>query len=364
MADIKQEKGKQEKNLTEEEKQKIIETLKHKEGCWVDWGKACQTLQDNGMTEEEIFEKTGFQSSHQNLVMVASKVYDSLVKAEAEETLLEYYRGSRSDILYELRILNLQERLAAARLIYEKKLDVDAAKEVAKAVKEFSRLSQPPAGFSFHPGDAVAYQYWKMARQKKEVGEKARLIAEGLKFAHTEAARQKIETLLTELNVVTPKTPSPPLLPIYRLESDEELPCILPVVGRLPLQAEVLKNITHLKPKGPFGVVEVETNSRVVTIPSWQAILKAEKPVVIFCRGKDLPGSVKNESEELLVVVDLAVTQWDINRYFLVEGKEGDLQLQWLSSPSQKIHGQVVVIVKPRKILDEDNLTQPWQMDD
>lgn len=349
-------------NLTTIEKEEIIRSLLHKEGCWVDWGKACQTLQKNGLTNQEIFEQTGLQNSHQNLVIVASQVFDSLVQQKGDEDLLNYYRGPRSDILYELRILNHQERLLAARLIYEKSLDVDSAKEVAKAMKEFSRLSQPPAGFEFNPGDAMAYQYWRIARQKRSLAEKARLIAEGLKYAQSATARQQIESLLTDI-ADTPQQ-NMPLLPIYRLESDEELPCILPVVGNFPLMSTDLAHVPILTSIEPFGVVEVKNNLSLVTIPSWQVILKAQKPAVIFCQGKDLPKETPNPWEELLIVVDLAVTQWNINSYFLTE-EGGNLLFKWFNSaPQQPILGQLLVILRPKKILDEGNLTQPWQMDD
>ncbi|WPF88258.1 RuBisCO accumulation factor 1 [Cyanobacterium aponinum AL20118] len=349
-------------NLTAAEKEEIIRSLLHKEGCWVDWGKACQKLHDNGVSNQEIFEQTGLQNSHQNLVIVASKVFESLKQQEAEEDLLGYYRGPRSDVLYELRILNHQERLSAAKLVREKNLDVDGAKEIAKAMKEFSHLSQPPSGFTLNPGDAVAYQYWKNARQKKTLADKARLIAEGLKYAQSATARQQIESLLTDI-AQTPQQ-NAPLLPMYRLESDEELPCILPVAGRFPLRVRDLDHVPILDAIEPFGVVNVKNSVSVVTIPSWQVILKAEKPAVIFCQGKDLPKETQNKSEELLIVVDLAVTEWNANHYFLTE-EDDNLIFKWFnSSPQQRILGQLLVILRPKKILDEGNLTQPWQMDD
>ena len=87
--------------LSETEKEELITSLLKKQGCWVDWGKIAQKLQKGGMTPEKIFEATGLQRSHQNLVIVASQVYDSLVQQNAEQTLLNYYQGPRSDVLYE-----------------------------------------------------------------------------------------------------------------------------------------------------------------------------------------------------------------------------------------------------------------------
>lgn len=350
-------------SLSVEEKEAIMTSLLHKEGCWVDWGKACQKLKQGGVNSQEIFENTGFQISQQNLVIVATQVYDSLVKENADEDLLQYYQGPRSDVLYELRILNHEERLSAAILVKEKQLDVDGAHSIAKAIKHFSHLSQPPTGFTLHPGDAVAYQYWKNARQKKTLADRARLIAEGLKYAHSATARAKIEQLLTEVADPIPKQ-SAPLLPIYRLESDEELPCILPVAGTFPLRKEDLDNIPKLQSIEPFGVTKVVQPLDIVCIPSWQVILKAQHPAVIFCQSQDLPKEISSKSEDLLIVVDLAVKEWNVNHYFLIL-QDDRVILNWNDSPPQgTILGQLLLILRPKKILDEGNLTQPWQMDD
>lgn len=154
-------------HLSKEAAQELMRSLLHKEGTWVDWGRACQQLQKSGYDTQTIFEATGLQTIQQNLVIIAAQVYDSLVKAAVSEDTLAYYQGPKSDILYELRILTQEQRASAAELAKEKKLEFDATKEVAKAIQEFSRFAQTPAGFTNDPGDAVAYQYWKRAKQKK-----------------------------------------------------------------------------------------------------------------------------------------------------------------------------------------------------
>lgn len=349
--------------LSSVEKAHLITSLLHKEGCWVDWGKSCKQLQQGGVSPQEIFEETGLQNSQQNLVIVASQVYESLVQSGAEEDLLNYYRGPRSDVLYELRILNQEERLKGATLAKDKNLDIDGAKEVAKAIKHFSHLAQPPTGFTFEAGDAVAYQYWKLARQKKTLADKARLIAEGLRFANSSTARQQIEKLLTEAAETEISQPAP-LLPIYRLESEYELPYILPVLGTLPLAVSSLNNIPVLSIEEPFGVINVQESLKLVSIPGWQVILQAKKPVVIFCQSEDLPKKVTTQSELILVVVDLENKEWNSNHYFLVNN-QGNCQFQWFANaPNQEILGRLLLILRSKKILDENNLTQPWQMDD
>ena len=79
--------------LSEEQAEELMRSLLHKEGTWVDWGKTCQQLQKAGYNSQTIFEKTGFQASQQNLIIVAAQVYDSLLDGQVSEDLLSYYRG-------------------------------------------------------------------------------------------------------------------------------------------------------------------------------------------------------------------------------------------------------------------------------
>ena len=228
--------------------QELLRKLRQKEGNWVEWGQACGYLQKNGYNPQEIFEATGFEPIQQNQVIVGSQVYNSLEKDGVPEEVKSHYSQRGSDVLYELRLLTESERASAAELTFKHKVDADEVKEVARAIKDFSRLRNLPEGFSPHPGDAVAYQAWKQARQKSDLQLRSRFIAKGLKFAHTDAARKKIEQLLTDFTVV-PQRPAP-LLPFYRLESEVEMSRVVPVVGELPLTPDDLKAVPLLEESG------------------------------------------------------------------------------------------------------------------
>lgn len=353
-----------EEQLSETVAKELLRSLLHKEGNWVDWGKACQKLQTAGYNAQTIFEATGFQGSQQNLIIVAAQVYESISNAGVSEEVLNYFLGPRSDVLYELRILNQEQRAETAQLAMAKGLTADTTKELAKAVQEMSRLSQLPPGFSRHPGDAIAYQCWKRARQKKDLQERSRLIAQGLKFAHTDTARQAIEALLSDFTVVP--TVSAPLLPLYRLEAEEELPRLIPLAGTLPLNSEDIAKVPKLTISEPFGVVKTVADTNLVPIPGWQAILRAEDPVGIFAHSDLLPEVNDEKPETVLVVIDRQLTTWNVHSYFLVATKEKDqLTIAWFDKdPELQILGQVILILRPKKILDEGNLTEPWQMDD
>ncbi|MCL1465728.1 RuBisCO accumulation factor 1 [Argonema galeatum] len=340
----------------------LLRSLRRKEGTWVYWGQACQKLQKAGCNPQKIFQETGFEPVQQNQVIVASQVYTSLVNAVVSDEVLEHFQQTGSDTLYEFRILTQPQRAAAATFVLEHKLDSLAAKDLAKAIKELSWLRNLPSGFTDHPGDALAYQYWKYAREQSDLQERSRLIASGLKFVRSDSARQMIEKLLTDFTLVS-RRPAPQL-PIYRLEVEEELPRILPLVGKLPLSAEDVKAVPFLEDTGPFRVVKFSGEGAWVPVPGWKVILSAEDPIAILWNSNDLPYQKNNLGEEVLAIVDRAARLWEDNSYFILE-REGLLQMQWFEeSPPESLLGRVLLILRPKKILDENLTKDPWQIDE
>ena len=346
--------------------EELLRSLRRKEGTWFEWGQSCQTLQKAGYDPQTIFEATGFEPIQQNQIIVAAQVYATILKVGVADAVRSYFGQRGSDILYELRVLNQEERAATATLIVERNLDIEEAHEVTKAVKEFTRLGKVPEAFTNHPGDIVAYQVWRLARQKSDLQERSRLIARGLKYAHSATARQQIETLLTDFSV-QPSRPAP-RLPIYRLETDDNAPRILPVVGKLPLTRGDLQAVPLLDTIGPFRLVKFTGTGAWVPMPGWQVIQAAEDPVVLLCDSDRLPTPLPGNPEEVLIVVDRAQRKWDaessIDSYFIVEQAE-QLQLQWFeTSPESPLLGRVVLIMRPQKILDQEYSKDPWQIDE
>ena len=347
--------------ISEAEAKEMMRSLLHKEGNWVTWGQTCHKLQKAGYSSQQIFEDTGFQNSQQNLVIVASQVYENLVRDGVAPEVLEYFQGPRSDVLHEFRLLNQTQRVDAANLAYDKRLDIDGAHLVTKAMRDVSRISQLPESFTNHPGDWVAYLSWKRAQSQKDLQQRARLIAQGLKFAHSASAREAIEKLLSDFNVV--KSASEPLLPLYRLETEDELPRIVPLAGTYPVGSQDIAGVRQVEVQQPFGNI-IAKDGAYVPVPGWQVVLKAQDPITYFCQSDRLPKSLSGKVEKVLVMLDRANTAWNVNSYFVVE-IDGKLEIKWFENePAAKIVGQLVLILRPKKILDEGNLTQPWQMDD
>jgi hypothetical protein len=343
--------------LTPEQRATLVETLLHKEGNWVDWGQACLELRAGGVNDKEIFEETGFQESQQNLIVVATQVFQSIAEDLPGEV-KAYFAGPRSDVIYELRILNQQQRLSTAQFIYDRKLDLDASREVAKSVQKLSRLSKLPEGFTEEPGDAMAYFCWKWARQKSDLRDRSRLIAEGLKYSQSDGARMAIEKLLQDFTVVKSKPKPQP--PFHRLEEEEELSRIIPLAHN----PEELTTLPRLPEADNFGLVTIAAGT-YVTLPGWQVILKAIDPVGILSTS-DVFTEDLNSQEQVLVLIDRGLKEWNDSNYFAWTTPDQPVEFFWSETApaDRQIIGQILVIIKPKRILDENNLLEPWQMDD
>lgn len=344
--------------------QAILLRLRRKEGTWVDWAQGCQALQRARLTPQNIFEETGFEPIHQNQIMVAEQVYQSILKGGVSEATQAHFTERGSDALYELRILSQGDRVSTAEFIVHHGLDSEAVRDLVKPIKEYAYRKESPEGFGDGPGDAIAYHYWKLARQNDDLQDRSRLIAQGLRFAETATARQHIEKLLTDFTVV--KSRPAPRLPFYRLESEDELPRLIPVVGQMPLTVDDLKAVPVAMPEEPFGLVTGTGPSAWIAVPGWQVIFRAEDPVGLLTQTSQLPNyPVDGAKKTVLVVVDRAERQWDDDSYFLTADATEQLALNWSADPlEQPIFGKVILILRPKRILDEAYNRELWQLEE
>lgn len=351
-------------SLSPEETEDLVRQLRRKEGNWVGWGEACQKLLKSGFNPQSLFEETGFEPVQQNQVIVGAQVFASITSGNVEEAVREYFERKGSDILYEFRILNNAERQAAATFAYERKMDMDEAHDLAKAMRDYSRTRNVPEAFKNHPGDAIAYECWRLARQKDDLQERSRLIARGLQFVHSTEARQYLEKLLTDFTVVS-RRPKP-LMPIYRMESDEESPRIVPVAGRLPLKRDDLQAVPFSEDEPPFGIVKFSGTGAWVPLPGWQVLVNADDPVAVLTSSQELPTPFETP-EEVMVVVDRAQRTWEADAFFIAESTEGgsDLQIQWFEdAPEVTILGRVLMILRAKRIFDANVARDLWQFEE
>lgn len=350
-------------SLSDADKQALLTQLRRKEGNWVEWGQACQSLQKTGLNPQQIFEETGFEPIHQNQIIVAAQVYQSILAAGVDAPTQAHFQHRGSDVLYELRILSQNDRARAAAFVLKHGLDVDAVREVVKPIKEYTYLKEPPEGFSDDLGDAVAYHYWRLARQKSDLQERSRLIAQGLRYVHSASARQQIEKLLMDFTVV--KSRPAPRLPLYRLESETELPRILPVVGEMPLTVEDIKAVPLTLSEDPFGMVKFSGTGAWMAVPGWQVILQAEDPVAILAQLNQLPNVPEDTpAEPVLAIADRSQREWVADSYFVVD-RDGQVEIAWFEeTPDAPLLGRLILVMRPKRILDENYTRELWQVDE
>jgi Rubisco Assembly chaperone C-terminal domain/Rubisco accumulation factor 1 alpha helical domain/Rubisco accumulation factor 1 helix turn helix domain len=349
--------------ITEAEATELLLALRRKEGNWVAWAEACLALQKAGWNPQRIFEETGFEPIHQNQILGAVQVYTSMLAVGVPESVQAHFAHRASDVLYEFRVLTPQERSAAAAFAFTRSMDQLEAREMAKAMKDFSRLSPPPVGFSNHPGDILAYYAWHAAKTKGDLPSRSSFIAKGLKFAYTEVARKQIELLLTDFTVA--KVKPAPRLPVYRLDSDEELPRVIPVVGPMPLTMTDLRSVLFVPPQEPFGMVQVAGGAAWVPIPGWQVIRRAEDPVVLLTKSTELPTPLEGEEETVLVIVDRAARAWNADSYFIIAGADDLVSIQCLPEASDvELLGKVILVMRAKKLLEEGHTEQLYQWDE
>lgn len=342
----------------------LVLSLRRKQGSWVDWGQACQTLQKSGYSPQRIFEETGFEPIQQNQVVVGAQVFQSILDAGISDQTRSHFERKGSDILYELRILSQTDRAKAAELIVNRGLDLDDAHELAKAMKDYSWRTDLPEGFTDHAGDAFAYWYWRLARQAEDLQVRSRLIAQGLRFVHSDRARQEIEKLLLEFSTTVSKPKQAPRLPSYRLEDMDELPRIVPLAGEWPLSVADYKAVPLADEAGEFRIIKFSGTGAWVPLPGWQVVLNAEDPVALLISSDQLPTELPGPTESVLLLMDRAQRQWVEDSYFVV-GTDDQLQLQWFSeAPDAPLLGRLVLVLRPKKVLDEGYTTELWQLDE
>lgn len=347
----------------------LTQQLRRKEGHWVEWGKACQTLQKTGMSPQAIFEATGFEPVQQNQLIVAAQVFDSMVAGGVRESTKAHYQARGSDSLYEFRILPQEYRAAAADFAFDKGLDSEQVKEIVKGLRDFTYRQTPPEGFEQTMGDAAAYHYWRLARQQGDLQARSRLIAQALRFVTSEGGRSQIEKLLTDFTVTQQK--NAPRLPFFRLEDEADSPLIIPVVGHFPVATADYRAVPGVSPEEPFGMVKFSGAGAWLPVPGWQVMLKADDPVALLGTYGQLPNvpptsglSEAAATEPIMIVVDRAQRVWNEFSYFVVDAG-GQLDIQWFDeAPVLPLLGSVILIMRPKKVLDHDYTQEYWQLDE
>lgn len=175
--------------------------IAHPEECWIEKGRACRQLHLQGLSAEAIQQKTGLEEMQQSVIIQATEVYESLERGKAPKPVLAHFVSTHAAVLHAFHPLNQTQRIHAATLAVAKHLDAVEARSVTEAILAFAGFTHPPEGFTDHSGDAVACQCWLEARAAADVVLRETLIARGLRFAHSAAARDQLTSLLDHSSV-------------------------------------------------------------------------------------------------------------------------------------------------------------------
>ncbi|EFJ26736.1 hypothetical protein SELMODRAFT_441634 [Selaginella moellendorffii] len=160
----------------------MMESLRNGMGSWHTRAKTIWELQQMGFTAGQLYDVALVTAHLQTAMVVASKVYDSLVLAQASSELLSALESNEMHVcsLYELRILSSKQRKAAAEYVVEKGLDTKGAEELARAIKQHERRAELREGFSPLPGDCLALMHYRAAKESSQADEKQSLAQRAL----------------------------------------------------------------------------------------------------------------------------------------------------------------------------------------
>ncbi|MEM7797066.1 MAG: RuBisCO accumulation factor 1, partial [Cyanobacteria bacterium P01_C01_bin.118] len=130
--------------------------------------------------------------------------------------------------------------------------------------------------------------------------------------------------------------------------------------------AEKFQSVPVIEPEPPFGLVRSPEQMAWVPVPGWQVLLTAQNPVALLLPFNALPNQGDSSvSETILVIVDRQQQTWDDSSYFVVAGEDGQLVMDWFDTePGVALLGKVIVIVRPKKVLDEAYTQELWQIDE
>lgn len=306
---------------------------------------------------------------------------------------MSYFDGPGSpEILYELRILNTEQRAAAARFIIKFGFEPTAAEELARSMKDYPRRYGERGYGDFDensPGDCLAYMYYRQAHEHKSAisaeFSKAAL-QRALEVVETERARQvvlaEIESKDKDIGEDELEIDTYVKVPVVRMVfgevAESSSVVVFPVCKAEGREIEVEEAPWECGMVGEFGVVQAEKGwNRWVVLPGWLPVVGLNRGgvAVAFPRAKGvLPWKdlkKQDRNEELLVVADRGrkeVSSED-SFYLVVSGGNGSgeevLKVErggTLKEMGVEMSlGTVVLVVRPpRDEMDDQIADDEW----
>lgn len=286
-------------------------------------------------------------------------------------------------MLYEIRLLNGQQRFAAARYIAENRLDAKGAQDLARAMKDFPRRRGDRGWKSFDyalPGDCLSFMFYRQSREHKNPSEqRTAALEQALEVAESEKAKSRV---LRELerggeakDGVEGNVEEGVRVPVVRMMIGEVAEAssvvVLPVCRAEEREKEVLEAPWECRNEGEFGVVLAEKGwTRWVVLPGWEPVVGLEKGgvVVSFVDARALPWRTNRwyKEEPILVVADRSKKEVEAGGSFYLVAVDDGLKVVRGSALKEKdvkeSLGTVVLVIRPPKEDIDDQLSdEDWE---
>ncbi|PON55456.1 Rubisco accumulation factor [Parasponia andersonii] len=363
-----------------------LEVLANRLGLWFEYAPIIPSLIQEGFTPPSIEEATGISGVEQNRLVVAAQVRGSLLQSKTDPDIVAAFDLGGAELLYEIRLLSVQQRSAAACYIAANGFDAKGAQDLARAMKDFPRRRGDKGWESFnyaHPGDCLSFMYYRQSREHKNPSEqRTAALEQALKVAETEGAKSRVLQDLKDREGdregAKGEIGEAVRVPVVRLKIGEvaeaSTVAVLPVC-RAEEWEEVLEAPGGCRTEGEFGVVVAEKGwKRWVVLPGWEPVVRLGNGgvVISFRDARALPWKTNRwyKEEAILVVADRERKEVaaDDGLYLVAANGEGDggeglkvVRGSVLKETSVKESlGTVVLVVRPpsedtdNQLSDED----------
>ncbi|KAK9061117.1 hypothetical protein SSX86_018297 [Deinandra increscens subsp. villosa] len=345
-----------------------LDVLTNRLGWWYEYAPLIPPLIQEGFDPSTIEEITGMAGLEQNRLIVGAQVRESLVQCGVDADTLEFYDKGGAELLYEIRLLSVNQRAAAATYMAENKFEPGGANELARAIKDFPRRRGDRGWDCFDytiPADCLAFMYYRQALEIRESELRIAALEKALNTAVSDGGRKWITKELdgndddAEGAGENGSVVDGVKVPVVRLNLGEiaeaTVVAVLPVCEPGDRGKEVEAAPWEYECKGEFGIVEAEKEWRKwVVLPAWGQVVKVKRGgvVVAFSDARALPWRVNRwyKEEAILVVVDRGQKEVVSDDGFYLVLSEDELKVERGSILKEKYRIESLASSNPKKM--------------
>ena len=103
-----------------------------------------------------------------------------------------------------------------------------------------------------------------------------------------------------------------------------------------------------------------------MALPNWQVLRNAEDPIALLALPEQLPAALPDDRpESVMLVIDRADRTWRDDAFFAVADSDENLAFEWFDAePERSLLGKLILVLRPKKGLDQDYAKELWQVDE